>query len=47
VLAEIDGPMLQHGLKDMDGQLIHYPAAMRLRPNKDYLAERFERFRPA
>jgi putative restriction endonuclease len=42
VLAEIDGPMLQHGLKDMDGRRIDVPRAERLRPNKDYLAERFE-----
>ena len=44
VLEEIDGPMLQRGLKDMHGQPIHVPAATRLRPNPDYLAERFERF---
>ncbi len=47
VLAEIDGPMLQHGLKDMDGRRIDVPRAERLRPNRDYLAERFERFRAA
>jgi len=47
VLAEIDGPMLQHGLKDMDGRRIEVPRAERLRPNRDYLAERFERFRAA
>ena len=47
VLAEIDGPMLQDGLKDMDGRRIDVPRAERLRPNRDYLAERFERFRAA
>ena len=47
VLEEIDGPMLQHGLKDMHGQRIHVPASPRLKPNRDYLAERFERFRAA
>ena len=46
-LAEIDGPMLQHGPKDMDGRRIDVPRAERLRPNRDYLAERFERFRAA
>ena len=47
VLDEIDGPMLQHGLKDMHGQPIHVPASPRLKPNRDYLAERFEKFRAA
>jgi len=47
VLEEIDGPMLQHGLKDMNGRRIDVPRAERLRPNRDYLAERFERFRAA
>ena len=47
VLEEIDGPMLQHGLKDMHGQIIVVPRAERLWPNPDYLAERFERFRAA
>jgi putative restriction endonuclease len=39
--------MLQHGLKDMHGQPIHVPASRRLKPNRDYLAGRFERFRAA
>ena len=40
-------PMLQHGLKDMHGQKTEVPRAERLRPNPDYLAERFERFAAA
>jgi len=47
VLHESDGPMLQHGLKEMHGGLILLPSREPLRPNKDYLAERFERFRAA
>jgi putative restriction endonuclease len=47
VLDEIDGPMLRHGLQDMDGHSIDVPRAERLKPNRDYLAERFERFRAA
>lgn len=47
VLEEIDGPMLRHGLQAMNGQSIIVPSATRLRPNPDYLAERFERFRAA
>lgn len=47
VLGENDGPMLRHGLQEMDGHTIDVPRAERLRPNKDYLAERFERFSAA
>ncbi len=47
VLEEEDGPMLEHGLQAMDRTLIHVPGAERLRPNRDYLAARFERFRAA
>ncbi len=44
VLDEHDGPMLQHGLQEMHGASIHVPRSVRLQPNRDYLAERFERF---
>ena len=47
VLEEVDGPMLLHGLQEMDGGSIHVPIASRLKPNRDYLAERFERFKAA
>lgn len=47
VLKEIDGPMLLHGLQEMHHRQIHVPGSERLRPNRDYLAERFERFRAA
>jgi len=47
VLEEIDGPMLLHGLQEMNKKSILVPASSRLKPNKDYLAERFERFRAA
>lgn len=47
VLEEVDGPMLRHGLQEMNGKSIHVPTSSRLKPNKDYLAERFERFRAA
>ena len=47
VLEERDGPMLQHGLKEMHGGLILLPSRGPLRPNPDYLAERFEKFRAA
>lgn len=47
ILAERDGPMLQHGIKAMDGERIVVPRAVALQPNREYLAERFERFRTA
>jgi putative restriction endonuclease len=47
ILAEIDGPMLEHGLKRMHGTKIHVPGAEELRPNPDYLVERFDLFRAA
>lgn len=47
VLEEIDGPMLKHGLQEMHGRLIVIPRDTRLQPKRDYLAERFERFRVA
>jgi putative restriction endonuclease len=47
VLKEHDGPMLQHGLQEMNGARLQVPRSDRLKPNRDYLAERFARFRAA
>ena len=47
VLEEIDGPMLQHGLQGFQGRRIHVPRADRLKPNRDFLAERYALFRSA
>jgi putative restriction endonuclease len=47
VLEEIDGPMLKHGLQEMHGRQIVVPRDARLQPKRDYLAERFERFKVA
>ncbi len=47
VLAEIDGPMLKHGLQELDGIRLQVPWRADLRPNRDFLAERFDRFRAA
>lgn len=44
ILAEIDGPMLQHGIKEMEGRLIRVPSRAELSPNRDLLAIRFEQF---
>lgn len=47
ILEELDGPMLKHGLQEMDGQRIHLPHAAVMRPNPDYLELRYARFRAA
>lgn len=47
VLEEHDGPMLRHGLQEMEGQRILLPRSAALKPNRDYLKERYERFRAA
>ena len=47
VLEEHDGPMLLHGLQGMHGVRIQVPRRAADRPNLEYLAERYERFRAA
>ena len=47
VLEEHDGPMLLHGLQEMDRRRIVLPSREALRPNRDYLEGRFARFRAA
>jgi len=47
ILDEHDGPMLRHGLQEMEGELIQPPRRQIYKPNPEYLAERFERFRAA
>jgi putative restriction endonuclease len=47
ILDEIDGPMLQHGLKEMHNVRIILPHAQVQRPNRDLLELRYQRFRSA
>ena len=47
VLEEHNGPMLQHGLQELHGENIILPRRVVDRPNGEYLAERFARFRAA
>jgi putative restriction endonuclease len=47
VLAEIDGPMLIHGLQGVERQQIVVPHRPDLRPKPEFLEERFEVFRRA
>lgn len=44
ILHEKDGPMLKHGLQEMAGRGLELPRRQILRPNRDFLAERFNRF---
>lgn len=45
ILDEIDGPMLQHGLKEMHNVRIILPHAQVQRPNRELLELRYQRFR--
>ena len=47
VLAETDGPMLRHGLQDLQGRRLTVPRAIDAQPDRDRLAERYELFRRA
>lgn len=44
LLIEVDGPMLQHGLKEMHGTTITVPTPKTQQPDRDKLAARFELF---
>lgn len=47
ILDERDGPMLRHGLQEVADTRLILPRREELKPNRDFLAERFERFRAA
>jgi putative restriction endonuclease len=47
VLAEIDGPMLRHGLQDMAGLRLIVPEMRDAHPDPERLEERYEEFRAA
>ncbi len=48
ILTEKDGPMLLHGLQGFHGaRVAHLPAAKKLQPRRDFLAERYELFKKA
>lgn len=46
LLRQTDGPMLE-ALKGLNGEKIHLPGRLRDRPDRDRLAQRFERFKAA
>lgn len=47
LMHETDGPMLLHGLQEMDGRGLTLPKRRADRPSKDRLAERFAEFKAA
>jgi putative restriction endonuclease len=47
VLAEVDGPMLEHGLQGHHGGHLIAPRRAADRPNEEFLEERYELFREA
>lgn len=47
VLDEVDGPMLVHGLQGFNESRLQVPRKKELRPNTQWLEERFEVFRSA
>lgn len=44
VLAEIDGPMLIHGIQGFHGKTLEVPSRKELHPNPEFLSERYEIF---
>jgi len=47
VLDQHDGPTLEMAIKEYHDHKIHFPRHAEDRPNRDYLAERFEQFQQA
>jgi putative restriction endonuclease len=45
VLAEVDGPMLRHGLQDIHGYRVQLPKRVADLPDRELLAARYETFR--
>jgi putative restriction endonuclease len=47
ILEEVDGPMLKHGLQEMNGLRLVVPRRRVDMPKRELLEERYERFREA
>ncbi len=47
ILEEVDGPMLQHGLKEMQGRNLYLPRDRKQWPDRQRLEQRYEEFRRA
>lgn len=44
ILEEVDGPMLRHGIQEMEGRQLWIPRSKKLRPDQELLAERYALF---
>lgn len=44
LLEEVDGPMLKHGIQELDGERIEVPRKPLLQPTRELLAARMEIF---
>lgn len=47
IMGEVDGPMLKHGIQEMNGASLLLPSARENLPNQDWLNRRFDQFRMA
>jgi putative restriction endonuclease len=47
ILEEVDGPMLRYGLQEVHGSQLVLPRSAEQQPNREWLAERFEKFKAA
>ncbi len=47
LLKEIDGPMLRHGLQEMNGRKLILPSRRADHPDRDRLAQRYQHFQKA
>ena len=47
ILRETDGPMLKHGIQELQGQQMILPSSRQLWPDQDRLSIRYEKFRHA
>jgi hypothetical protein len=47
ILRELDDPMLRQALQQVAGFRLLLPSGMALWPNREFLLERFDRFRVA
>ncbi|MGM0563070.1 MAG: HNH endonuclease [Pseudomonadota bacterium] len=45
VMRSVDGPLLEQGIKGLNGKVITVPKNNHIQPSRDFLAERFDRFR--
>jgi putative restriction endonuclease len=44
VLREVDGPMLKHGIQEMNGVSLHLPKAKKEMPNPEFLEIQYKKF---